>query len=568
MLLIKILSGPQTGQVIPIKEGIMTIGRSSQCDLTLLSNGVSKTHAQVAFNGHQLLVKDLGSRNGTIVNGVQVRKVELNVGDKIAFHDVYVEIINENNMHSVKQYVHPSTQHSATLPPAQGYSHPTQVPQPHYPQHPAMPQHPQAAYQMHSGMQGQQMPHSQVESQDFDEEMDEEAAPEDLFERINEYLEDVVLPGAYKLPQMLEFKWVLGIFIGAFIILVTSLSTIPLLRILRDSVQRESQEHALTIAKTLAEVNAAPISQGLKTAVSVEIALKRPGVDEAYVISDIDGEIIAPASKAGNFPNIPFVHEGRKLGKESVSQVDSETVIAMVPLEFYNPDTGQRAITAYSVVVYNMAALAVDDGKTLSLFIQTLFIAILIGAILFFFLYNMILHPIVSLNQQLNDALKNDSSQIDVDYEFDALKELGSNISSALSRNQAGGSGNDSDLNFEADRFLEMQNLVELVGFGAFTVSASDQTVTAANAAFEDATRLAAHDFVSQTVAGITDQALKLSLEDLIERASGQPDQIHTNDLEFSGEPYQLAVHTIQGTSGIAYYLFVVFPGGQEEAVE
>ncbi|NQY99539.1 MAG: FHA domain-containing protein [Bdellovibrionales bacterium] len=550
MLLIKILTGPQSGQVIPIKEGVMTIGRSQECDVALMSNGVSKNHAQIASNGEKVIVKDLDSRNGTFVNGVQVRKKLLQAGDKLAFHDVYIEICDPQNLTTARQYVHPGPGMQA-FPQPQG--------------HPMYQQQQMAQFHGNAALNAQAMPDQM--NPDEDNEEDEDFEPETIQERIQEYLDDVVLPGIYKLPQMLEFKWVLGIFMGAFIILVTSLSTIPLLRILKASVERESQEHALTIAKTLAKINAAPLSQGLTTNISVAFALDRAGVTKAFVISTVDGgAIIAPPSKAGSYPDIQYIHEGRLMGRESVKQVDSDTVVAMAPMEFYNPETGSRAITAYSVVVFDMGSLAIDDGKTLSLFIQTLFIALIVGSILFFFLYKMIHYPIASINRQLNDALKNETSQIEVDYEFDVLKELGNNISSALSRTGSSGGDGGGALTFEADRFQEMSNVVQLIGFGAIAINASDRTVTAVNEAFEEATRIHANDLMSQPVGTITDQALKANLEDLIGRNEMAPDQIATDQIDFGGDDYQIALSSVQGSQGIAYFVCVLFPAGAEEA--
>lgn len=547
MLLIKILTGPQAGQIVPIKEGVMTIGRSAECDVVLMSNGISKNHAQIASNGEKIIVKDLDSSNGTFVNGVQIRKKLLQAGDKLAFHDVYIEIVDPQNLSSARQYVHPGAMMS------------------HFPQgpHAGQPYHQMGQqFDGNAALNAQGLNDSMEPEPESNEEENFEA--ETIQEKIQEYLDEVVLPGVYRLPQMLEFKWVLGIFMGAFIILVTSLSTIPLLRILKSSVERESQEHALTIGKTLARINAAPLSQGLTTNISVAFALERAGVTKAFIISDVDGAIIAPPAKAGSYPNVDYVHEGRRLGRESVKQIDSDTVIAMVPMEFYNPETGSRAITAYSVVVFDMGSLAIDDGKTLSLFIQTLFIALIVGSLLFFFLYKMIHYPIANINRQLNDALKNETSQIEVDYEFDILKELGANISSALSRQNSGSDAGAGAMTFEADRFQEMNNVVQLIGFGALAINAADRTVAAVNEAFEEATRIQANDLISQTVNAISDQALKANLEDLIGRNEMSPDQIATDNIDFGGEDYQIALSSVQGSQSIAYFVCVLFPAGAE----
>ena len=553
MLAIRIVSGPQTGSVIPLQEGQIVLGRGSDCTFPIASPGVSKHHAKIEVLAGKIIISDMGSSNGTFVNGVQIRNKSLQLGDKIALHQVLLEVIEADANQPVYQ-AHQNVYHTQFGGnPYQQQQHPQQY-------------DPYA--QPHQGMHGGAAPNYQAQGSAMpEEEMDElpETTGNQFLDVIKNYMEDVVLPGVYRLPEYLEFKWVLGIFMAGFIVLVTSLSTIPLIRILKTSVERESQEHALTIAKTLAEVNAPALSQGLNTAVSVAIALKRPGVKDALIISDVDGAIIAPASKSGSFPDIAFVHDARKRGKEAVSQVDSDTVVALAPMEFYNAETGSRAVTAYSVVVYDMGSLSVDDGKTLSLFIQTLFISLIIGSILFFFLYKMIEYPLKSINYQLNEALKSGTSNIEVDYDFPVLEALASNISSSLSR--SGGEQDSGNMGgFEADRTHEMSNLLEMIGFGAMAVSATDRTIAAMNPIFEEKSRLNSNENLYMPISDIPDQALNLSLADLLERVEGSQDEIATNDLEFNGESFQIAAQAILGSSGISYFLVVLLPmeGGFE----
>lgn len=551
MLAIRIVSGPQTGSVIPLQEGQIVLGRGSDCTFPMESPGVSKHHAKIEVLAGKIIISDMGSSNGTFVNGVQIRNKSLQIGDKIALHQILLEVVEADPSHPV-YLAHQNVYHTQF-----GHQQHTQHYNPYAQPHQGGNAHGgNAAPEFHAQA-------SPMHAEDMEELPD--TSGNEFVEAIKNYVEDVVLPGVYRLPEYLEFKWVLSIFMAGFIILVTSLSTIPLIRILKSSVERESQEHALTIAKTLAEVNAPALSQGLNTAVSVAIALKRPGVKDALIISDVDGSIIAPAAKSGSFPDIEFVHDARKRGKEAVSQIDSDTVVALAPMEFYNAETGSRAVTAYSVVVYDMGSLSVDDGKTLSLFIQTLFISLIIGSILFFFLYKMIEYPLKSMNYQLNEALKNGTSNVDVDYDFPVLESLASNISSALSRS---GSGLDTGNmgSFEADRTHEMNNLLQMIGFGAMAVTAQDKAIAAMNPLFEEKSRLNSNDNLYMPISDVPDQALNLSLMDLLERVENNPDEIATNDLEFNGESFQIAAQAVLGSSGISYFLIILLPmeGGFE----
>jgi len=67
----------------------MTIGRSRECDLHLGDMSVSRRHAQLRREDNRWLLKDLGSLNGTRLNGMRVTaEVEVRPGDTISLGGV------------------------------------------------------------------------------------------------------------------------------------------------------------------------------------------------------------------------------------------------------------------------------------------------------------------------------------------------------------------------------------------------------------------------------------------------------------------------------------------------
>jgi pSer/pThr/pTyr-binding forkhead associated (FHA) protein len=78
------VSGSHFGRIVPIRTRL-TIGRGSECDLVLDEPEMSRRHALIENAGDGVYLRDLGSSNGTFVNGVQVRDAVLHPGDQIAF---------------------------------------------------------------------------------------------------------------------------------------------------------------------------------------------------------------------------------------------------------------------------------------------------------------------------------------------------------------------------------------------------------------------------------------------------------------------------------------------------
>lgn len=78
-------SGPEKGQVIPIKERL-EIGRALDCDISILEPSLSRKHAELHLVGDDLVVRDLGSVNGTWVNAEKIdAEVKLKDSDVLQF---------------------------------------------------------------------------------------------------------------------------------------------------------------------------------------------------------------------------------------------------------------------------------------------------------------------------------------------------------------------------------------------------------------------------------------------------------------------------------------------------
>jgi len=67
-----VASGKSAGRTIAIKRNKLLIGRAEQCDVRPLSEEVSRRHCAITVGPAEIWVEDLGSRNGTLVNGVKI----------------------------------------------------------------------------------------------------------------------------------------------------------------------------------------------------------------------------------------------------------------------------------------------------------------------------------------------------------------------------------------------------------------------------------------------------------------------------------------------------------------
>jgi serine/threonine protein kinase len=82
-----VLESRANGQKIRIARSVSLIGRASACDIVVRAPDVSKQHCRLLLSANEMLIEDLGSANGTYVNGQAVVRAYLQEGDRLGVAD-------------------------------------------------------------------------------------------------------------------------------------------------------------------------------------------------------------------------------------------------------------------------------------------------------------------------------------------------------------------------------------------------------------------------------------------------------------------------------------------------
>lgn len=72
------------GPNLTLDKPVMLLGRHDECDIQLHSGKVSRRHCIIAFVDEKVIIRDLGSTNGILINGERVPEGPLNNGDEVA----------------------------------------------------------------------------------------------------------------------------------------------------------------------------------------------------------------------------------------------------------------------------------------------------------------------------------------------------------------------------------------------------------------------------------------------------------------------------------------------------
>ena len=90
--------GEHLGRRFTIKDEPLMIGRSSDCKIQLGDESVSRNHCKITPNEDSIVISDLGSTNGTFVNGEPIKERSLNDGDQIMAGRGMLKYISGDNI--------------------------------------------------------------------------------------------------------------------------------------------------------------------------------------------------------------------------------------------------------------------------------------------------------------------------------------------------------------------------------------------------------------------------------------------------------------------------------------
>lgn len=548
---LKFLNGPLAGQILPLNGGANRLGRGANCDIQVSVPGVSKEHVELMVAADKILVNDLQSSNGTYLNGVRIKGGLVRPGDKISVHNILMEIVPHTGPKAIAA---PRAQTNVPALVRTGGAVPAAVPGgvPAVPGYGAPPGYP-PAYPASGFPPQHEAPPPPPPPQNL------QGKVQRAIQGSHDFVENVALPGVYRLPQVFDFKQVVMGFMGIYIVLVTLLSVIPMKLITGEAIHNESLRRALTVARSLAASNEKLIRASDLSNFSTDMIIREEGIVDVYVISK-DGLILAPPERTGTPPKeVGFARKVRGQPREFSEGITEGQIAAAVPIVIFDPELQQNTAKAHAVVIYNPGSLAFDDGRAFSLFVQVLFVAFIIGGLLFFFLYKLIEYPFKLLNNELDQALREGRDQAALQFNLPVLQNLMTNVNSLLARAAAAAAAT-APVAGKGARDTEIFNLMQLMGYPCILIS-RDQEIVRLNPAFEGLTGMTSDRIQGHRVTEIPDPAMLQNFQHLMNQSQMNLNQICSDNLELSGHLFTLSCQALTTAAGdIEYFLITIMP--------
>ena len=554
MYKLTIVSGPSgatpaRGSSFALQNHEVSIGRQAGNEIVLQSTNVSKRHCVLVVSNGEVLVKDQGSSNGTLVNGAMTKLKAIKPGDRVSVGEFVFEL--SQSIESLRTLPSNFRPGSGNVIPFPGSSFPSGP----------------------SGSPGQfsgTSPGATSSNTHFPN-----TAPTDLKGKALWLFENHVMPIFYNLNLKHEWKIIgMGV-VGVFILANLFITVYPLTESGRESVVSEVGRRAHFMAKQLVELNSPALAAHTETKTEIGSIEREDGVRVA-LLTDLDNRIIAPQSRLNQYMTsggeAAFAIRAAKLFRANretgiVSEMDSSTIVAIEPIKVYNPQAGRNVVIGMAIVSLDTTLSTPSFGDLGVVYSETLILTGILGMFLFFILYRLTLKPFQVLNDDMDKVLKGETHQVTQEFKFEEGNQLWDVINSTLKRVPRSGAGQGNDgLGGSTGSVEEVLGPVKMLGsiakFG-LVICDEDRKILFLNPVFEEISGIRADNAVGQELSSVArDQAFGTFSNDLFDRAPAGSEGV-SEDFEFSGISYRMHVAAI-GAMGNKPRCFILAATKQE----
>ncbi len=522
-----VIAGPNRGATYFLDDGETALGRGMEAGIVLASSQVSKKHFSLSCSPGKTELKDLGSSNGTFVNGVLTKRKLLQNHDRISVGPFVMEIL--------------------------------------------LPELPVKISSLGGQVAGGPMPEITVDEGQFKMEAEE---PKSLIGKYWKKFDDTFLPVMYDFYEKLDYPTLISLMFSVYVLLSLGFAVYPVLQRSREEVMREAEHQAMYISQQVANLNRTAIMEGKEGALITDFAESEVHVTEV-VVANIEGRILAPGNRLNESYNNPiFLKYRQSLNKIERSggdwnkprifrDVDEDRIYAFTPVPILSKTKGKNIPAAISTVLYSTASLALDPGTVGSVYLEALFWSAVVGVIFLYLLYRVTHRPLELLSEDMDKVLKGDADSVEKKYKNDVVDQLIDNINAALGRiPKADGTSNEEVTAGDTETVI-VNNLMRSIEYLAMNARHPmmmldrEGKITQVSNSFEELTGIrGAHGEMLEAVSH--DESLPALIKEMMGKSNDAGGEGVHEDYEFNAGTHKIHAYALSGIPGrVESYLFL-----------
>lgn len=383
-----VVAGKLRGKEFILKEGDNVIGRDSSCDIQIAVDGISKRHFSITVTEDIPYLKDLGSSNGTFINGKITKERTIEDKDKIALPDIILQLVHVKEKKVIVKK--------------------------------------KAA-----------------------KEIDEEELlfkggppPKSLLGKIIHFFKYKVMSYIHGINEEYEWRVMVAILLTIFVVITVTLTITPILQDSKKLLLVETAKRGAHYAEEIARINATALEQKNLDRVDTAFLNSEPGV-KSYELFDLEGRIVRPMSKLNEYIEDPFSIETRDWAmrnKNSTGEMvlrkildDGEIGIGK-KIMAYNAKLGAAEPVGVIAIRFRPRSLAVEATRSSMAYLESLVTSFIVSIIFFAIVYYLTTRPLEEMRYQIEAVLRGKKRNLEGKYLMSELNSLRSTINSSLQR--------------------------------------------------------------------------------------------------------------------------------------
>jgi pSer/pThr/pTyr-binding forkhead associated (FHA) protein len=510
------VGGKLRGKEYSLEEGENTLGRSMDCSISLPVDGVSKNHLRITVNEDSCFIEDMGSSNGTFLNGQLIKKATAKNTDKIAIPNIIFQLVyvKEKKVIIKKKVAKDQEQEESSL--------------------------------------------------DY---MNEN--PKGLFGKIRYTFKTKIMNVIYSFNEQYEWNVLLGILLFIFIIINIGLTIGPVLQDSRNFLIREVALRGTQYAKEVSRFNAISLQKGSLERINTNFLDNDAQGVESYELFDSDGRIVRPINKLNARVNDSFSVRAKffyknyeNINKNFIERLNDGQIGIARAILAHNVQTGQQDAVGVIAIKFRPASLTRQASSNSTAYLESLVITSLVGIIFFGMVYYMTRKPLDEMKFQIEEVLRGKRKELESKQVFTEIHPLRTSINSILQRLrelQNEDNGEFAELEEDGSYVRTLNELMQGAGCPAMILN-SEKLIEHINLECEDLVGIRESTGQGTSLMdSARDQGFAATVIDLCDKSANAAGANENEYYELTGKNYAIHVSSLIGKDNFAKAFYVTF---------
>ncbi len=502
------IGGKIRGKEVILHEGENIVGRGNEVDHNLTLQGLSKKHMCLTVNEGKVYIEDLGSSNGTFVNGKIIKRQALNKDDKIAVPNAIFQLV----------YV---KEKKVSL--------------------------------------------KNTESKEDVEIEQREVVPNHLPGKIRFHFKKKIMPIIYGFNEQYEWSQLVAILLGLFIIINIALTIFPVLRTNKNILVYEIALRGKHYADEVARINNVALQRRNLEQINTNFLDKEDGV-VSYELFDLEGRVVRPLNQLNSYTNDTLSIETRdwiqKNAKPLIKILSDGKIGIGGAIKAYDVRTGREEVVGGISIRFSPRSLTAEAANSSQAYFEALSTSILVAIFFFAMIYYLTTRHIEQMQLQIEESLRGKRKELESKLLMKESIPLKNTINSVLQRLrelQSTDEGGFDELEDDGPYLRKLEDFLSGAQ-GPVLILNSEKNINRINLEGEDLMGIRESSSSGMSLLDTArDQGFAATVIDLCDQSANNDGCNQKETYEIGGHEYEINVASLMGKDGFAKAFYITF---------